>query len=354
MSEPVNKHAATRIIHVSDTHLGDSRDFVDPSVDDQDDFVDALWEVVGYAARKCLTGSNKPIDALVHTGDLFENHDPSPRAVETAVKAFNHLDQPDEGIEVPIFLVHGDHDHKDGNAPGIDAVCKKTHAQRLSTRPVMLNDELALYGLHHDKIEKFGPDGAAKRLQPLPTDGLHTLLCTHVMRWKWNYPGKPLDIHYSSLRRNAPFNPSVIAAGDVHKRKCWQTPYHSEDADDRSICLYAGATLRHTRKDAARGYEPSAWWLEFDDNSLRRKPIPIEDAVREYHAHTVKLEAGDDIDEVSQQVFSQVEPPLDGAVLRIKMSGEPAIEPDEVEDFFESRGAFQATAWQPIDVMLKA
>lgn len=354
MCKSINKRMPTRIIHVSDTHLGDSRNFVKPAVDDRDDFADALWEVVGYAARKSLPGANKPIDALVHTGDLFENHDPSSRVIEAAIKAFNHLDQPEDGIEVPVFLVHGDHDHKDGHTPGIDAVCEKTHAQRLSTSPVVLNGELALYGLHHEDVEKFGSDGAAQRLQPPPTDDLHTLLCTHVMRWKWNYPGKPLAIHYSSLRRNAPFNPSVIAAGDIHKQKCWQTPYPSDDPDDRSICLYAGATLRHTRKDAANGYEPSVWWLEFGDSTLKRKPIPIEDAVREYHNLTVKLETGDGIDAVSQQVFSEVDPPLDGAVLQIKLDGEPAIEPDEVEYFFESLGALQATAWQPIDTMLKA
>ncbi|BCU69229.1 DNA double-strand break repair protein Mre11 [Stygiolobus caldivivus] len=86
----------TRILHVSDTHLGKrqyDRDFR------EDDVYDTFKQVIDKAIEE-------KVDAVIHTGDFFDKNEPPNKAVLVALKELKRLKE--KGI--PFIAIAGDHD----------------------------------------------------------------------------------------------------------------------------------------------------------------------------------------------------------------------------------------------------
>ncbi len=103
-----------RILHVTDTHLGIRRYFrgSPPGWSRADDHFGAFRAALAFACDPALAG---PIDAVIHSGDLFDRSHPPADAVAAAISAFTDLAR-----QLPVFLVPGNHDrlglmhHADG------------------------------------------------------------------------------------------------------------------------------------------------------------------------------------------------------------------------------------------------
>lgn len=136
----------TSLIHVSDTHLGCNPYWLP---EDSTDFTDALHQVTALARRH-------DVDAVIHTGDLFDNSDPDDDVVDEAISAFERLVDTSIGEDIPAYVVHGDHDISDGETPGVDKVCQRTHVERLGHEPTDVDNRISLFGLHNNEIRDQG------------------------------------------------------------------------------------------------------------------------------------------------------------------------------------------------------
>ncbi len=107
-----------RVLHLSDTHLGVDRYYAGapPGWRRADDHLAAMRT----ALRLALDGQ---VDAVVHTGDLFDRSLPPPRAVGDAIEALAAV-----GRVVPTVVMPGNHDrrglrrHLGDLGPGVQVV----------------------------------------------------------------------------------------------------------------------------------------------------------------------------------------------------------------------------------------
>jgi len=91
-----------RLLHLSDTHLGVDRYYAGapPGWRRSDDHLAAMRT----ALRLAIDGQ---VDAVVHTGDLFDRSQPPPRAVHDAIEALAEV-----GRVVPTVVMPGNHDRR--------------------------------------------------------------------------------------------------------------------------------------------------------------------------------------------------------------------------------------------------
>lgn len=318
---------ATRILHVSDTHLGKNAAWLP---DEATDYADALSWVVTLASKRS-------IDAVIHTGDLFDVADPDPRMIDAAVEAFNHLNSNPISGTIPVYLVHGDHDLSEGQTPGVDSVCQRSHAERLGHTPVVIGDRIALFGLHNDEIRANGPSVGGQLERP-PT-ALESIVCLHEMPRKQNY-GSPDDIRLSVLESKIPFGVRLFAGGDLHRAKRWETWRETS-------CCYPGATVpTHQRY---WDYDPLVYIYDFPDKGEPTSTGVHVDS-RPYYDVSVDIKPDDSLGDVTHAVFEDIveqdggEPldkPLSEAVLRVLLSGTgETVTRDDVQEFFEDYGLF--------------
>lgn len=89
-----------RFLHLTDSHLGIDRHYrgADPRWRRAHDHQDALSTALAPALRG-------EVDAVIHTGDLFDRSQPPPEAVAAARALFAEV-----GREVPVVITHGNHD----------------------------------------------------------------------------------------------------------------------------------------------------------------------------------------------------------------------------------------------------
>ncbi len=107
-----------RLLHVTDTHLGVDRWFrgAPPGWRRADDHLAAFRAALAPA----FAGE---VDAVVHTGDVFDRSRPPPRAVAEAAALFAEL-----GRRVPVVVMPGNHDrrglraHLTNPIPGVELV----------------------------------------------------------------------------------------------------------------------------------------------------------------------------------------------------------------------------------------
>ena len=237
---------ATRLLHVSDTHLGNRQYGSDVRCED---FADAFEQAVDYAI-------NEDVHAVIHTGDLFDSRDPRLPDLNRCIDILQKL--ADEGI--PFYGIVGNHERKI-DAQYLDLINKTGTAERLDRSPTMVNGEVALYGI--DAVTKPAWHAADFTLQP-PDEDAFTILCMHQLL----QPPVPEVFAEHPLedvldRVNIDLN--ALALGDYHESvgtvaqgtKVW----------------YAGSTERCAVDESA---ERCASLLEIDDGELTRRESELD------------------------------------------------------------------------------
>ncbi|ABM81026.1 DNA repair exonuclease [Hyperthermus butylicus] len=84
------------LLHVSDTHLGYRQYGI---IEREMDFYQVFEEVIDIAIRE-------HVDAVIHTGDLFDSTRPPAQAIRAAIRALKKL----RGHGIPFIVLAGDHD----------------------------------------------------------------------------------------------------------------------------------------------------------------------------------------------------------------------------------------------------
>ena len=91
----------TKILHVSDTHLG-KRQY--RSDERREDYADAFEHTIQIAIEE-------EVDAVLHTGDLFDNKNPSLGTQIRCAQLINRLEE-DVGSPIPFLTIVGNHERK--------------------------------------------------------------------------------------------------------------------------------------------------------------------------------------------------------------------------------------------------
>lgn len=320
----------TSLIHVSDTHLGCNPYWLP---EDSTDFTDALHQVTALACRR-------DVDAVIHTGDLFDNSDPDDDVVDEAISAFERLVDTSIGEDIPAYVVHGDHDISDGETPGVDKVCQQTHVERLGHEPTDVDDRISLFGLHNNEIRDQGERIGNNLHQP--SEDSEAIVCLHEMPRAKNH-GYPYDVSLPAIERNVTFDVRLFAGRHLHRTKRWKTPKDT-------TCCYPGLTVpTHSRY---WDHNPVVYLYRFPEiGDATSKGVFLDS--RPYFDVDITVGADDGIDDVASAVFDEIveqdggEPldkPLSEAVLRVTLSGNgETISCDEVEEYFEDYGVYYAT-----------
>lgn len=275
----------TKIIHTADTHLGATQYQISERVDD---FSNSFLRVIGGALRR-------NVDALIHAGDLFEHEYPRNETVETAIDIINRLGPDTETPHVPVYLVHGDHDHPPGErmTPGVDRVVEETHAERLNTDPTIIDNNTVLYGVHDEDVEAL-VNGKLDFVSP--PDGTHVLFCTHVLFRRYNCMGKPNDYTPYEVIQTIPFKIDALLCGEIHRRK--------HLIINETDVFYAGV-LERVKPDL-RNYNPSVYIHEISNEKIKTKTYSVPP--RPWEQLKIEVSPTDDLDAVVNRVFEWLRP----------------------------------------------
>lgn len=279
----------TRILHVSDTHLGNRQYGSDTR---RADFADAFEQAIHYAI-------DEDVNAVIHTGDLFDSRDPRLPDLNRCIDILELLD--DAGI--PFYGIVGNHERK-MDAQYLDLIRKTGTAERLDKSPTMINDEVALYGI--DAVTKPAWHAEDFTLEEPPTDAF-TILCMHELL----HPPVPelfADHPLDDVLDRVNINLDALALGDYHETV--------STVERGTTVWYAGSTERCAiDEDDPR----TVSLLKIEDGELTRRERELD--TREFHQIDIPL-AEDDGYAYVEDVVDRYE--IDGTVVIVTLTGEPS------------------------------
>lgn len=277
----------TTLLHVSDTHLGNRQYRSDVRRADFADGFDAAIDIATEAA----------VDAVIHTGDLFDDPSPSVPTVNRCLDAVSRLAE----AEIPFYAIVGNHERK-REEQWMDIVKRFGNTVRLTKTPTVVtdpdgDDPVSLYGI--DAVRSPEWETADFALDDCPDDHV-SVLCMHELLEPLVPPhrGDPYDLEADVLDR-LKFLPDGLALGDFHST-C-QTEKRGVTA------FYPGATERCS---VAETGTPSVYLIEVEDGDLTLTTRTIESAgrenvPREFAVVNVAFEAGHGIEFVEERVIEE-------------------------------------------------
>lgn len=195
-----------RIVHISDTHLGNRQYGSDVR---RQDFTDSFEAAVEHAIKH-------DADAILHTGDLFHRRTPPLPQVNQCIDILRRA----ADAEIPFYGIVGNHDRKMDDQ-WLDLIERSGTAARLGRSPTMVggsdgddDDVVALYGI--DAIPSPAWESTDFSLDEPDNDDAYRLLCMHQLL----YPPVPkIMAEYSteSVIKRLSIDIDGLALGDYHE-----------------------------------------------------------------------------------------------------------------------------------------
>ncbi|WP_424008715.1 metallophosphoesterase family protein [Haloferax denitrificans] len=236
----------TRLLHVSDTHLGNRQYGSDVR---RDDFAEAFEQAIEYAL-------DEDVDAVIHTGDLFDSRDPSLPDLNRCIDILERLREAD----IPFYGIVGNHERKMDDQY-LDLINKTRTAERLDRNHRLVNGEVALYGI--DAVTKPAWHAEDFELETPPEDAF-TILCMHQL----------LDPPVPELFANHPLD-DVLERVNVDLDALALGDYHETvgTVENGTQVWYAGSTERCAKDEAS---PRTVSLLEIDDGGLIRREKELD------------------------------------------------------------------------------
>ncbi|UPM44247.1 DNA repair exonuclease [Halocatena salina] len=298
----------TTLLHVSDTHLGNRQYGNEIRADDM---AAAFEQSIDIAV-------NEGVDAVIHTGDLFDSRMPSLPEVTRCVQTLRKLEE----ANIPFYGIVGNHDRK-MDEQWLDLIHETGTAHRLSRTPTMV-DDVALYGI--DAVTSPSWHSTDFTLEPPEASDTFTLLCMHQLLTP-PIPG-PEDViadhPTTEVLERVGIDIDALALGDYHK------PVETTIAG--VPVWYAGSTERCSIDET----EPrSVSLLEIQDGTLRRHRHELD--TREFVSLSIEFSDGD----VHGRVASALDQyDLDNTVTHTTLHGvRTAVTSSDVYSAVMDRGA---------------
>jgi DNA repair exonuclease SbcCD nuclease subunit len=238
------RRSPTRLLHISDTHLGyqlrpESGGKIMPW-DEEINCQLRFWNAVSAALEN-------NVDAVIHTGDIFDHAvtDTDLNLVEAGITKLHSED-------IPFFYVLGNHEPAEGKARLKElADAELAYPLEDATEGHRVND-VTIYGLDNRPSTWWrSPD-----VRFSPSSTRYSIVCLHQTVSPPYYKSNPdcdLSLILDTVASN--ISPDLILLGDLHG------PFNEPEA--RVPVYYAGPTARISRQ--YRNKEPQANLFEFDE-----------------------------------------------------------------------------------------
>jgi DNA repair exonuclease SbcCD nuclease subunit len=299
----------TSLLHLSDTHLGNRQYGSDVR---KEDMAEAFEQAIDIAI-------NENVDAVIHTGDLFDSRTPSLPEVTRCIRILRKLEE----AEIPFYGIVGNHDRK-MDEQWLDLIRETGVAQRLSREPTMVGGDVAVYGI--DSVTKPSWHAADFTLDPPDGADVFTLLCMHQLLAP-PIPGPEdfmTDHSAEEVLDRVGIDVDALALGDYHKPE-------GEIVKDVPV-WYAGSTERCSVDEE----EPrSVSLLEIKDGTIRRRKRELD--TREFVPISIEFSEGDAHGRIND-VFDQYD--LEDRVAYVALRGErTAVTSSDVYSAVMDRGA---------------
>ncbi|PSP89656.1 DNA repair exonuclease [Halobacteriales archaeon QS_4_69_34] len=326
----------TTILHVSDTHLGKRQYGSDVR---REDFAAAFEQVVAIAVGEHPDHDAGPVDAVIHTGDLFDSRTPPLPEITRSVGTLRRL--ADAGV--PFYAIVGNHDRK-LDTQWLDLIAETGTAKRLGRTPTIVGegrDAVALYGV--DSVTKpawddaeFGlvepetADDGGDEMDEVDGDGSSgpfRLLCLHQLL----HPPVPeimADYSTGEALSKAGIDVDALALGDYHAPE--------ETVVDGTPVWYAGSTERCSAGEEATR---SVRLLDIEAGDIERTRLELD--TRAFRSVRIEFAAGDGHGHAERELDRH---DLSGAVARIGLLGErTSLASSAVYELAMERGAAVCT-----------
>jgi DNA repair exonuclease SbcCD nuclease subunit len=295
----------TRILHISDTHLGKRQYGSDIR---REDFADAFERAVDIAI-------DREVDAVIHTGDLFDDPVPS---LPTVMRAADIL-EPLEKRGIPFYGIVGNHERKNDDQ-WLDLLRRTNAVTRLDKTPTLVND-VALYGI--DAVRPSVWESTEFELETPPTEATCAILCMHELLSPLA-PDVGRVYPVQDVLNRVGIDLDGLALGDLHEPQ-------SETVDGTDV-WYASATERGAKDQEDTGL---VQLLEIEDGTLRRRQIELKN--RSFSVFSITFGDEDGAAHVRDALEQR---DLDGAVAKIELVGERgAVTANEVIQMARDAGA---------------
>ena len=303
----------TRILHVSDTNL-DYRQYQNDRR--RKDYVDAFNRVIDIAIEE-------NVDAVLHTGDLFHDKNPSLGSQIECAEIIQRLkNEPSE--EIPFLTIVGNHERKRDHQFVDYLELPNGHLVQLDNEdntPYVVNDDVAIYGF--DYIPKPSWESTDLTLTPPDTEcfilvAMHQLLHPPV-------PEIMAQHNTEDILDRFGINVDALALGDHHQRE--QTTVNGTQV------WYPGSTEKTKEDDGPNHYVDI---LEFDGAELDRK-ARREIPTREFLF--IDIDLVEDVSPVEQIQRELDAYDVQGKVVHVTLDGADVnVTKSQVEDLLEDRG----------------
>ena len=252
----------TKILHLSDTHLGNRQYGSDIR---KDDFTRAFDAAIDRAL-------DENVDAVVHTGDLFHRRTPSLPIVTACIEILRKLADED----IPFYGIVGNHDRK-MDRQWLDLIRETGTARRLDQTPTMVNDDVALFGI--DAVTKPAWHAADFTLEEPSNSDAFRLLGLHQL-FEPLVPEFYADHDLTEVLERVDIEIDALALGDYHKTE--------SKIVDGVPAWYAGSTERCATDEI----EPrTVSLLEIEDGNLERRELELD--TREFESIRIDFDDGD-------------------------------------------------------------
>jgi DNA repair exonuclease SbcCD nuclease subunit len=307
----------TRIFHISDTHLGNRQYGKDTR---RNDFADAFEAVIGLAI-------DEDVDAVIHTGDLFDDPQPGVPDVNRCLDILAKLNDAD----IPFYGIVGNHERK-LDEQWLDLISRFDLVHHLDESPTLVNGDVALYGI--DAIRAPSWNAYDFTLDQPPDAAQVSIVCMHHL-FEELVPPQQANYELEEVIDRLNFKPTAIATGDHHG--------YVEEKIAGVQAFYPGSTERcSTRESAPRG----VLLLEIEDGALeiRRRTLdtPAGQAPREFLTVPVLFGETDGVSLVDQRIDEALGPDdtIDENVVVVQLHGDDTrVSQRDVYELVASRGA---------------
>jgi DNA repair exonuclease SbcCD nuclease subunit len=170
-----------QILHISDTHLGARKYNLDSR---EEDIYETFTQLIDYAIKE-------HVDAIIHTGDLFDTYHPQMSAMKVAIDNLKRI----QG-KIPFISIAGDHDTPKRRGA---IYPQRILAESLNLLVFLTGDEkgyeinkdnirLRIYGIKH--IPTVARETLLKKLSSIKPEGDRNILMLHQgLRSKLPYEG---------------------------------------------------------------------------------------------------------------------------------------------------------------------
>lgn len=303
----------TRIFQISDTHLGKKQY---GSKERMQDYTKSFEESIDKVIEE---HKKEKVDAVVHTGDLFDSPHPQLEIVTDCVDIIKKLNE----HNIPFYMIVGNHERK-RNKQWADLMNQiEEQVIRLSKEPTIIND-VALYGL--DAIRS--PEWSTTDLSLKEPDKKvnYSLLCMHELI-NPPVPGHMADYGISEVLEKINKDIDMLALGDYHETV-------TQTYDDISV-FYPGSTEKTKRSESDEHY---IFLIEIEDGKgdITKKSL---ESPRKFLDIELNFREGDGIKRVERVLNSKnlEEDP----VLIVNVTGkDTGVSPKQIKQKADSMGAF--------------